>query len=208
MSYLTKILRPDEQVLAEGKLHWIIYYPAIAWLVIGVILLFSYGTAEPGILHDVRYLLLRQSVQIGLGKLHHPSVWLFVLCAYIALLHAVIISIRRRTTEIAVTDRRVIYKAGVIQRHTAEMNMDKVESVLVDQCPLCAKSRLQPLHSTTSSARRRAEAIGTDAEAGRCARRKERICRTASGIRSFGSFHGNMLTSAFGASIAASIATA
>jgi len=136
MSYLTKILRPDEQVLAEGKLHWIIYYPAIAWLVIGVILLFSYGTAEPGILHDVRYLLLRQSVQIGLGKLHHPSVRLFVLCAYIALLHAVIISIRRRTTEIAVTDRRVIYKAGVIQRHTAEMNMDKVESVLVDQSVL------------------------------------------------------------------------
>jgi hypothetical protein len=46
------------------------------------------------------------------------------------------------------------------------------------------------------------------AAADRCARRKERICRTASGIRSFGSFHGNMLTSAFGASIAASVATA
>ncbi len=63
----------------------------------------------------------------------------------------------------------------------------------------------------TQSSRQRgegAEAIGTDAAAGRCARRKEWICRTASGIRSFGSFHGNMLTSAFGASIAASIATA
>ena len=44
--------------------------------------------------------------------------------------------------------------------------------------------------------------------AGRCARRKDRIWRTASGTRSFGSFHGNMLTSAFGASIALSIATA
>ena len=54
----------------------------------------------------------------------------------------------------------------------------------------------------------RAEAIGTDVAAGRCARRKDRICRTASGIRSLGSFQGNMLTSAFGASIAASIATA
>src|SRR5216117_140493 len=48
----------------------------------------------------------------------------------------------------------------------------------------------------------------TYAEAGRCARRKERIWRTARGIRSLGSFHGNMLTSAFGASIAASMATA
>src|SRR5258708_38900999 len=36
------------------------------------------------------------------------------------------------------------------------------------------------------------------AGAGRCARRKERICRTASGIRSLGSFHGNILTSALG----------
>jgi len=62
------------------------------------------------------------------------------------------------------------------------------------------KSGHQPLYLITSSARRRAEAIGTDAAAGRCARRNERICRTASGIRSFGF--------AFGARIAASIATA
>src|SRR5262249_58219307 len=53
----------------------------------------------------------------------------------------------------------------------------------------------------------RAAAIGTDVATGRCARRNERICRTASGMRSLGSFHGNMLTSAFGASIAASMAT-
>src|SRR5262249_26970251 len=45
-------------------------------------------------------------------------------------------------------------------------------------------------------------------DAGRCARRNDRIWRTARGIRSFGSFHGNRLTSAFGASIAASMATA
>ena len=37
------------------------------------------------------------------------------------------------TTEIAVTNRRVIYKRGLISRHTAEMNMDKVASVEVDQ---------------------------------------------------------------------------
>src|SRR4029077_3740937 len=49
---------------------------------------------------------------------------------------------------------------------------------------------------------------GNYAAGGRCARRNEWICRTASGIRSFGSFQGNMLTSAFGASIAASIAAA
>ena len=40
---------------------------------------------------------------------------------------------RRWTTEIDVTDRRVVYKRGFINRHTVEMNMDKVESVDVDQ---------------------------------------------------------------------------
>src|SRR5262249_55482755 len=41
--------------------------------------------------------------------------------------------IRRASTELAVTDRRVIFKRGLIRRHTVEMNMDKVESVDVDQ---------------------------------------------------------------------------
>src|SRR4026208_939979 len=44
--------------------------------------------------------------------------------------------------------------------------------------------------------------------AGRCALRKEWTWRTAKGIRSLGSFQGNRLTSAFGASIALSMATA
>ena len=33
------------------------------------------------------------------------------------------------TTEIAVTNRRVIYKVGFISRKTIEMHMDKIESV-------------------------------------------------------------------------------
>jgi uncharacterized membrane protein YdbT with pleckstrin-like domain len=41
--------------------------------------------------------------------------------------------LRRASTELAVTDRRVIYKTGLVRRHTVEMNMDKVESVNVDQ---------------------------------------------------------------------------
>ena len=36
-------------------------------------------------------------------------------------------------TEIAVTNRRIIYKKGLIRRQTNEMNMDKVESVKINQ---------------------------------------------------------------------------
>ena len=42
----------------------------------------------------------------------------------------------RWTNEIVVTDRRVIYAHGFIQRHTVEVHMDKIESVDVDQSVL------------------------------------------------------------------------
>ena len=40
---------------------------------------------------------------------------------------------KRFGTEIAVTDRRVIYKTGLVQRYTTEINMAKIESVDVSQ---------------------------------------------------------------------------
>jgi uncharacterized membrane protein YdbT with pleckstrin-like domain len=41
--------------------------------------------------------------------------------------------IRRQTTELVLTDRRIITKRGLISRNTVEMNLNKVESVHVDQ---------------------------------------------------------------------------
>jgi uncharacterized membrane protein YdbT with pleckstrin-like domain len=38
-----------------------------------------------------------------------------------------------RSTEIAVTTRRVIAKFGFIKRHTVEINLDKVEALRVEQ---------------------------------------------------------------------------
>ena len=45
--------------------------------------------------------------------------------------------LKRFGTEIAVTDRRVIYKTGLVQRDTTEINMAKIESVDVSQSILC-----------------------------------------------------------------------
>jgi uncharacterized membrane protein YdbT with pleckstrin-like domain len=57
----------------------------------------------------------------------------FALFAGFAVLTAIKEWLEQWVTEIAVTDRRVIYKTGLIRRQTAEMNMDKIESVKVDQ---------------------------------------------------------------------------
>ena len=41
--------------------------------------------------------------------------------------------IRYKTTEFAVTDRRIIAKTGLVSRRTVEMFLDKVESLNVEQ---------------------------------------------------------------------------
>jgi len=41
--------------------------------------------------------------------------------------------IKVRSTEIAITNRRVIAKFGFIRRHTVEINLDKVEALRVEQ---------------------------------------------------------------------------
>jgi len=112
MSYVTSVLQPNEQVLKIGRLHWIAYDRAIFFLVVGVVLL---GLERA--YWDNEIIVTATAVLFGA---------LFVA----SFLHAWFI---RWTTEFAVTDRRVIYKRGFINRHTAEMHMDKVESVDVDQ---------------------------------------------------------------------------
>ena len=41
--------------------------------------------------------------------------------------------IRVRSTELAITNRRVIAKSGFVKRHTVEINLDKVEALKVEQ---------------------------------------------------------------------------
>jgi uncharacterized membrane protein YdbT with pleckstrin-like domain len=105
MSYIKQILRSDEKLLATGYIHWIVYWPAIALMVLAVISL------------------------IVLGSSSIAARIIFVLLALAAVFFAIKEWFQQWITEIAVTDRRVIVKTGLIRRHTAEMNMDKVESV-------------------------------------------------------------------------------
>ena len=63
--------------------------------------------------------------QILLGVLLLPLlIGLFVLIA---------LAIKFRTTELAVTNRRVIAKFGVFRRRTFELNVDRVEAIQVEQ---------------------------------------------------------------------------
>jgi uncharacterized membrane protein YdbT with pleckstrin-like domain len=111
MSYVNSVLQPGERIIMRGHLHWIVYWHAILFTVLAIVFAAWGGTA-------------------GMGMVASFTATAFVVLGAIAFAHAWFI---RWITEIAVTDRRIIYKRGFIYRHTAEMNMDKVASVDVDQ---------------------------------------------------------------------------
>jgi uncharacterized membrane protein YdbT with pleckstrin-like domain len=114
MRYIERILQPGETVVFRGKLHWIVYFPAIALLLAALAALIAFTQIKIN------------SVQVGL-------LFVAVACGFIGGFGILKAWFERWTTEIDVTDRRIVYKRGLIWRHTVEMNMDKVESVDVDQ---------------------------------------------------------------------------
>jgi uncharacterized membrane protein YdbT with pleckstrin-like domain len=112
MSYLTGVLQPDEQVLRIGRIHWVVYLRPL--LLSAICALFLYLADRP---HSLPTPMLIGAAISGV-------------LAAIALARALF---WKWATELAVTNRRIIYKRGIIRRDTVEMNMGKVETVEVQQ---------------------------------------------------------------------------
>ena len=114
MSYVERVLQPGEQVRYVSSIHWIVLWPGVAVAALAVA---AYWFSETRLL---------------------PRAWLYT--AYALALFAVVLLVKEWyqwwITEIAVTNRRVIYKRGLIRLQSNEMNMDKVESVQVNQSVL------------------------------------------------------------------------
>jgi uncharacterized membrane protein YdbT with pleckstrin-like domain len=113
VSYVRRVLEPGEAVLYATTVHWLVYGPAIFMLIIAI----ACFAAAGGTGDSARGVLLIAAA-------------IFLLLALLSWLPA---ALRRASTELVVTDRRVIYKSGLFSRHTIEMNRTKVESVDVDQ---------------------------------------------------------------------------
>ena len=113
MSYVNSVLQPGETIKAIGKLHWIIFIRAFVLLVAGIVLL-----------------IYASSLTTQLGFALRMVGWAVLALALLAALQAWFM---QAITELAITDRRVIYKRGFLSRRTIEMNMAKVETVDVQQ---------------------------------------------------------------------------
>ena len=80
-------------------------------------------------------LLFAVSIGLLLLSVGSPDIMraLAGIAAALGVLVIVVAIVRRNSTELAVTNRRVIAKFGLIARRTVEMNLAKIESVRVEQ---------------------------------------------------------------------------
>lgn len=117
MAYTEKVLQPGETVRYSSRVHWIVYVRGIVMIVLGVVVAVALRQFNPAEMSGFSVpSLVAIAVGLVFGGLSLLGAWW-----------------RRLTTEVTVTEKRIIYKRGFIRRQTFEMIMSKVESVHVNQ---------------------------------------------------------------------------
>jgi len=114
VGYAERVLQPGEAIAYRARLHWVIYLAGMALVALAIAAAIAAVVLKT---ESIRIaLLLTALIALFLGVFQMTRAWLWQV-----------------NTEITVTNRRIIYKTGFIARNTVEMNLDKVESVLVQQ---------------------------------------------------------------------------
>ena len=108
MSYVDRSLIPGETVQARARLHWYLYFWTFVVMALGIAGVIAFRD---------RWLL---AAPFALVAIYGGARWL----------HALVIG---WTTELAVTNYRVIAKRGLIQRETVEQILNRVDSIEVSQ---------------------------------------------------------------------------
>lgn len=112
MGYVETVLQPDETVRFRTNYHWIGFVPGLALLLPAAFIYWKLVPPDGGYgLWMMLVLILLAGAAILLVKAWYD----------------------RFITEIAVTDKRVIYKTGFISRATDEMPLSKIENIEISQ---------------------------------------------------------------------------
>jgi len=125
MGQLEKILNPDEKLLFRTRLHWLACAPsALVVALLGVLALVALGLFARGPVTDLFARSPRAGAILAAG---------LVLVVVVPLL---VVRFLVRTHEFGVTDRRVIACTGWLSVRTVDLNVTKVESLVIEQTPM------------------------------------------------------------------------
>lgn len=122
MSYVQKVLLPGEQVRYAASLHWVIYVQGLVITVLGGLLGFN---SYPIVTH-----LFGTNYAEPYGHIL-SGIALFITVVGVALLLGAYV--RQTSTELVLTDRRIIAKYGVVSRATFEIMANRITGANFDQ---------------------------------------------------------------------------
>ena len=124
MSYVESNLVPGETVIYQTRLHWIVmlWHIVLGCLLLGLpgVLLLYYALSQTGIESKTLHVMEGGGVAL-------------LVCGAVVILAGMV---RRNATEMAMTNRRVVIKTGLVSRKTIEMLLNKVESIEVSETPV------------------------------------------------------------------------
>ena len=121
MSYAEKHLIAGETVQYETRLHWIVM---VGHALIAAVL---------ALVGAVALLVPASSVNSATASYSGSLRWAGIGCLLLAAIFFGIGLVRRNATEMAVTNKRVIVKTGIIDRRTIELLLQRIESIAVEE---------------------------------------------------------------------------
>jgi len=133
MLYVQQSLGPDEELIHVGKFHWMYTvnsFLSIIWGLFGAIMIMFMSYKA----YEFMGKLPPNTGFFGAIKEIHPAIrgvsFLFFILGLVKFAQMMVTKV---TTEIAITNNRLVYKRGLVARHVGEINIDRIEGVNVLQ---------------------------------------------------------------------------
>jgi len=121
-SYVKRAMQADERILFSAQLHWIIYKMGITTIFLGVLVAY-FG------MQVVNTILEGEAIKLGATPVRYIALGLIILGTF----ELLVSFIRQISTELVITDRRVIAKHGLVSTTSYELMMTKVEGATIEQ---------------------------------------------------------------------------
>lgn len=133
MLYVQQSLGPEEELIHVGKFHWMYTVNAflsILWGLVGAIMIMFVAYKAYAFMGH----LPSGAGFFGAIKIIHPGIrgvsFLFFILGLVKFAQMMVVKV---TTEIAITNTRLVYKRGLVARHVGEISIDRIEGVNVLQ---------------------------------------------------------------------------
>lgn len=133
MLYIQQSLGPDEELVQVGQFHWMHTFQAFMAIFWGMLASIVVLVGATYAYKQMGYFPQNLPFADGIRYLH-PGIRIGSLIVFVlGLLSFARIMIEKATTEMAVTNVRLVYKRGLVARQVGEMSIDRVEGVNVQQ---------------------------------------------------------------------------